>query len=201
MADIGAGFGTFCEEVAGRAVFDRVLAVEPTPALASACRERGLEVIEHPVESADLAAYDVDVVTAFEVIEHLFEPRAFVEQAAAALPAGGLLVLTCPNAAGFDVALLRERSTAIDHEHLNYFTPSSLELLVESCGFGAVEVTTPGRLDAEIAAAAARRGEIRLDPFLEQVLVDRWDELGAPFQEFLATHRLSSHLWLAALRR
>ena len=32
-------------------------------------------------------------------------------------------------------------------------------------------------------------------------LIDRWDELGADFQEFLAAHRLSSHMWLVARKR
>jgi 2-polyprenyl-3-methyl-5-hydroxy-6-metoxy-1,4-benzoquinol methylase len=201
LADVGAGFGTFCEEVAGLGLFERVVAVEPTPVLAAACRRRGLEVIEQPAESDALDDESFDVVTAFEVIEHLVEPRVLLERAARALRPGGLLVLTCPSAVGFDVALLRERSGTIDHEHLNYFTPASLPLLVESTGFATVEVETPGRLDAELVANAARAGELRLDGFLQQVLVDGWDELGGPFQDFLTAHRLSSHLWVAARRR
>jgi hypothetical protein len=43
LVEIGPGFGTFAA-LAG-AAFDRVVAVEPTPELAAACRARGVEVV------------------------------------------------------------------------------------------------------------------------------------------------------------
>ena len=51
LYDVGAGYGTFCEEVS-RLGFDRVIALEPEPHLAQTCRDKGLEVIEAPVEQA-----------------------------------------------------------------------------------------------------------------------------------------------------
>jgi hypothetical protein len=61
-------------------------------------------------------------------------------------------------------------------------------------------VSTPGKLDAELVRKAVLRGNLDLEaqPFLQTVLVDRWDELGEPFQQFLAASKLSSHLWLVA---
>jgi 2-polyprenyl-3-methyl-5-hydroxy-6-metoxy-1,4-benzoquinol methylase len=198
LIDVGAGFGTFCEEIRA-AGFERVIAIEPTPDLAQTCRDKGLEVIEQPVEEirSGLAA---EVVTAFEVIEHLFDPGAFVQACRRFLAPGGLLVLTCPNFEGFDIQVLRELSTAVDLEHLNYFTPASLCHLVERFGFRLVEVSTPGKLDAELVRKAVLRGNLDLEaqPFLQTVLVDRWDELGEAFQQFLAASKLSSHLWLVA---
>src|SRR4051812_7013038 len=95
IVDVGAGFGTFCEEVVKLGVFDRVIALEPEPHLAETCRLKGLEVIESPVEDAELDS--VDVVTSFEVIEHLFSPREFVSRCADVVSPGGLFVVTCPN--------------------------------------------------------------------------------------------------------
>ena len=34
--------------------------------------------------------------------------------------------------------------------------------------------------------------------FLRRLLLDDWERLGGPFQEFLAEHGLSSHMWLMA---
>jgi len=200
LIDVGAGFGTFCEEVRDLGLFDRVIAVEPTPQLAQTCRQRGLDVIAEPVEHINLPAESVDVVTSFEVIEHVFAPRTLVEACATLLTPGGLLVLTCPNGRGFDVLTLLERSSVIDNEHLNYFNPSSLARLVADCGLDVLETTTPGRLDAELVRKEALDGGVELDPFLQLVLVERWDELGEPFQRFLAEHQLSSHMWLVARR-
>jgi hypothetical protein len=137
------------------------------------------------------------------VIEHLFEPREFVAQCAHLLPSGGLLILSCPNGLGFDIAMLGAKALAVDAEHVNLFNPQSLSQLLEHCGFEVLEATTPGRLDAEFVREAALKGEIDLsgDPFLKRVLMDDWESLGWPFQQFLAHHNLSSHLWVAARRR
>ena len=199
LVDVGAGFGTFLEEARAGGRFDRVLAIEPEPNLAARCRERGLEVIESPVESADVPD-GCDVITSFEVIEHLFSPAEFVRQCRELLPDGGLFVVTCPNGKGFDVAELGELSSAVDTEHLNYFHPASLGALLEREGFEVLEVMTPGRLDAELVRKAALRGEKDLsgEPFLRHVLIDEWERLGGPFQDFLVENGLSSNQWLVA---
>ncbi len=200
ILEVGAGFGLFCEEMARTQFFDRVLAVEPTPDLAATCRQRGLEVIASPIEEVELGRDTVDVIASFEVLEHLFSPREFVEKCHSLLAPGGLLVLTCPSSRGFDVIQLRELSDTVDPEHLNYFHPESLSMMVAACGFEVLEVTTPGMLDAELVRKKALDGTVDLtsQPFLQHVLIDAWDQLGAAFQQFLVEHQLSSHMWLVA---
>jgi 2-polyprenyl-3-methyl-5-hydroxy-6-metoxy-1,4-benzoquinol methylase/ribosomal protein S27E len=203
LLEVGAGFGTFCEEISRLRYFRRVIAVEPTPDLAATCRKKGLEVVEKRIEEATIDGGPVNAVASFEVIEHLFEPRQFLVGCARLLPPGGLLVLTCPNGKGFDIEVLGPLSGAVDPEHLNYFHPASLSLLVTDAGFDVLEALTPGELDAELVRKKAISGELDLsrEPFLRNVLLDRWDVLGASFQEFLARHRLSSHLWLVARKK
>jgi SAM-dependent methyltransferase len=196
---VGAGYGTFCEEVVRAGGFARVIALEPEPHLAQTCRDKGLEVIEAPVERAQIEG-GVDVVTNFEVIEHLFSPRAFLERCATLLKPGGQLIVTCPNVRGFDVETLGERSATVDAEHLNYLHPRSLGALLERCGFTVEESLTPGRLDAELVRKQALSGDPALDPFLQRVLIDDWDRLGGPFQDFLADQGLSSNMWIMARR-
>lgn len=197
LVDVGAGYGTFLEEVRKRGSFQRLLAIEPTPDLAESCRRRGLEVVQGPIEDAALTD-KADVVTAFEVVEHLFDPGLFFRIIKNVLRPGGILTVTCPNIQGFDVLLLRELSATVDAEHLNYFTPRSLELLVTECGFDVLEVVTPGVLDAEIVRKSALAGEIDLaeQPFLQRVLIDDWAEIGSRFQSFLSENCLSSHMSL-----
>jgi 2-polyprenyl-3-methyl-5-hydroxy-6-metoxy-1,4-benzoquinol methylase len=198
LLEVGPGFGTFAEVAKSSNAFRRVVGIEPTPEMAAACRARGVEVIEKRVEAAAAEIERADVVVSFEVIEHLFEPSQFIEHCGRMIPKGGLLVLTCPNGLGFDVAVLGPGSLAVDAEHVNLFNPDSLSRLVERLGFTTLEVSTPGRLDAELVRDAALKGEARLDPFLQRVLIDEWDLLGWSFQEYLAASRLSSHMWLVA---
>jgi len=198
LLEVGAGFGTFASVATDSSTFRRVIAVEPMPELARACRERGVEVIEKRVEDLEGQVGEVDVIVAFEVIEHLFEPRRFLDGARSVLAPGGLLVLSCPNGEGFDITMLGPDSLAVDAEHVNLFNRDSLRHLLAETGFAVEQIDTPGRLDAEFVREAALAGQVRLDPFLRRVLVDEWNELGWPFQEFLARQGLSSHMWVAA---
>jgi len=199
LLEVGAGFGTFAEEIQRLGVFDQVIAVEPTPDLAATCRAKGLEVVELPIERVELEQ-PPSAVTSFETLEHLFSPRAFVERCFSLLAPKGILVLSCPNIRGFDVSLLQAKSSVVDNEHLNYFHPSSLSGLLASCGFDVLETTTPGELDAELVRKAALAGEVDLarQPFLQRVLLDEWESLGGPFQRFLAQNGLSTHMWAVA---
>ncbi|HXX74273.1 MAG TPA: class I SAM-dependent methyltransferase [Nitrospiraceae bacterium] len=202
LVEVGPGFGTFAAVVTESGRFQRVLAVEPTPELAAACRERGVAVIERRIEEVTDEVEGIDVLVAFEVIEHLFEPRRFIARCAKLLPPGGLLVVSCPNGLGFDIALLGAHALAVDAEHVNLFNPESLSGLLRRSGFEVLEASTPGRLDAEFVREAALKGECDLsrDPFLRRVLLEEWDRLGWPFQQFLAANGLSSHLWIVARR-
>lgn len=201
LLEVGPGFGTFSSVAKESGAFERVIAVEPTPELAAACRERGVIVIAKRVEDLGVEVRNVDVVVAFEVIEHLFDPRRFVEAIHTVLAQNSLLVLSCPNGDGFDISLLGPDSLAVDPEHVNLFNPDSLSHLLDSTGFDVLQAHTPGRLDAEFVREAALQGKIELDPFLRRVLIAEWEALGWPFQEFLAQHGLSSHMWIAARRR
>jgi 2-polyprenyl-3-methyl-5-hydroxy-6-metoxy-1,4-benzoquinol methylase len=204
LMEVGAGFGTFCEEVRRLGIFERVIAVEPTPDLSETCRKKGLEVIQKPIEQVRLNDGEiVDVIATFEVIEHLFSPRDFLRGCASVLGPGGLIIITCPNVKGFDVAVLQEASDTVDVEHLNYFHPESLSALLNESGFEVLEAMTPGKLDAELVRKKTLAGAFDLSrqPFLKEVLIDRWEEVGGPFQQFLADNLLSSHMWLVARKK
>lgn len=198
LLEVGPGFGTFASVATESRAFQRVLAVEPTPELAQACRDRGVSVIEKRVEDLAGEVKNPDVVVAFEVIEHLFEPGRFLQGVRQLLSPGGLLVLSCPNGEGFDIAMLGPESLAVDAEHVNLFNPGSLGHLLKLSGYEVLQVHTPGRLDAEFVRDAALAGKVKLDAFLQRVLLDEWEALGWPFQEFLAKHGLSSHMWVVS---
>ena len=200
LLEVGAGFGTFCEEMLSIGFFERVIALEPAPILAESCRKRGIEVLEKPVEEASFPHESIDVIVSFEVIEHVFDPSYFVRLCNSMLVPGGCLILTCPNCYGFDFQILGALTSAVDLEHLNYFNPSSLSHLLESHGFEVLELQTPGKLDAELVRNEVLAGQFSLDdqPFLKRVLIDEWERCGIKFQNFLAESVMSSHMWIVA---
>jgi 2-polyprenyl-3-methyl-5-hydroxy-6-metoxy-1,4-benzoquinol methylase len=202
LMEVGAGFGLFCEEIRKLGVFRSIIAVEPTRSLAETCRNKAFKVIGMPFEKI-VQCEKVDVLAAFEVIEHVFSPKKFLVKSNSLLKDGGLLFITCPNIKGFDIALLGVLSNTFDHEHLNYFHKKSIGRLFLSCGFDIIELETPGRLDADIARKFAIKGILDLNshPILHEILIDRWEELGGPFQDFLEKNQLSSHMWITARKK
>ena len=200
LLEVGAGFGSFCSEIQSTKKFKRIVAIEPTPELASTCRKKNIETIESSIEDIDFSTQKFDVIVNFEVIEHLFSPTEFLLQLKNVLNDGGLLILSCPNGMGFDIQLLKEKSSAIDHEHLNYFNPHSMSLLLRDCGYRVLDVFTPGKLDAELVRKKILSGEFLLkdDNFIKQMLIDHWNKLGNNFQEFLVNQNMSSNMWAIA---
>jgi 2-polyprenyl-3-methyl-5-hydroxy-6-metoxy-1,4-benzoquinol methylase len=199
ILEVGAAFGLFCEEIKTLGVFEGVIAVEPTSGLAETCRKKGIETLQAPIEEVNLAV-PVDVIAAFEVIEHLFSPRDFVLQCGRLLQKDGLLILTCPNVRGFDVGTLGVESGTFDHEHLNYFHTGSLPRMLEHCGFHTLQVETPGKLDVDIVRRRFKEGRLDLSHnFLLRELFTRDSETDlADLQAFLAAHLMSSHMWVVA---
>lgn len=201
ILEVGAAYGTFCEEIASRNVFKRIVAIEPTPGLAKTCRDKNIETIESPIEKVSFSEGEkFDVVVNFEVIEHLFSPEDFIKQCKQFLKPNSLFVATCPNGKGFDFTVLKELCNSIDHEHLNYFNPYSLNLLLLRCGFEVLETLTPGRLDAELVRKKILSGEFDVsnNHFLKQILIDNWEKTSIAFQDFLADNQLSSSMWIIA---
>jgi len=201
ILEVGAAYGTFCSEIKKKKIFEKVVAVEPTPWLAEICRKREINVIEETIENIKFSDNDkFDVVVNFEVIEHLYSPNDFIGNCYHLLKKNGLLIVTCPNGKGFDFSVLGSECESIDHEHLNYFNPNSIAMLLERNNFKVLNISTPGKLDAELVRKKVLTGDISLgnQEFLKTVLIDRWEELNVPFQKFISEHLLSSHMWCVA---
>lgn len=98
VLEIGVGQGAFLEKA--QRVGLQICGMELNPAGARAARDKGFTIVEK--DMAALHAEDPtpwDAICAFQVLEHLPEPRIFLDQAIALLKPGGLLILSVPNAA------------------------------------------------------------------------------------------------------
>lgn len=199
IVDVGAGFGTFCEEIKKMSVFEKVIAIEPSESLAASCRKKGIEVIEKNVERINIK--NVDVVTNFELIEHLHNPKKFVRFCNKILKPNGLFFITTPNIEGFDLKILGKMSDNVNGpNHLNYFTPNSLSFLLRESGFEILELLTPGKLDVELVRRKIIDEEFSLpdNNFLNFILKNKKREYRDSFQNFLVENKISSHLWVVA---
>lgn len=201
FADIGSGYGLFLQEMRALRTFGEVIGIEPDARLAAICRESGFEVIEQTVETISRDTVDADVAAAFEVIEHVFDPCAFLQACARVLKPGGVLLFTTLTISGFDLQVLWEQSRSITPpQHLNFASVEGMERLISRAGLEPIAVTTPGRLDVDIV-----RNRVLAEPSLAvgrfaRTIALAPDEVRGAFQEFLAAHRLSSHIQCLARR-
>ncbi len=85
---------------------------------------------------APFAAETFKVVTMFHVLEHLYDPTAYVEAAREMLAPGGKLIVQVPNAGCWQFLLFGENWNGLDiPRHLINFKESDLRNLLDHCGF------------------------------------------------------------------
>lgn len=200
LLEIGAAFGTYCEALRDTGFFQRIVAVEPTPDLAQTCRSKGFETFEQTMERLSFPEAGADVVAAFEVLEHLFEPDAFMKRAAHFLRPGGLLICSCPNGLALGTLALGVEARVVDHEHLNYLNPGSILKLLQRCHLECLVVTTPGEMDVNLLLNQLHEQPTLkiLSPLIAQLGPDPDLRVQVLLQEFLKEARLSSHMWFVA---
>ena len=96
VLDIGCGYGAFL--IAAREAGCRVAGVEIDPAAVAAAREAGLQITEGSLFDSGLPAGPWDVITFWDVLDHLEDPREALRLATDALAPGGLLLARGRNA-------------------------------------------------------------------------------------------------------
>ena len=77
IAEIGAGFGIFLEELGKLWPEAQRLAIEPSREMARICEGKGLRVIEKMFEDLDASESGFDLLVTFELVEHLQNPFEF----------------------------------------------------------------------------------------------------------------------------
>ena len=82
-----------------------------------------------------------DVVTLWDVLEHVPEPQQFLSCCRALLRLGGCLFLNVPDLESKEARLLGRHWPLLLPEHLNYFTRKSLGLCAGPAGFRVLRFT------------------------------------------------------------
>jgi SAM-dependent methyltransferase len=201
IGDIGAGFGLFLEELRGLWPKATALAIEPSRDMAAILREKKIPVLEQMLEDVPVADAGFDLLTAFELFEHLHEPQKFLSRMLELLKPGGYVYLTTLNGQGFDIQLLWEHSKSVSPpHHLNFINPRSMARLLERAGFVDVEVTTPGELDWDIVEGGWRAGEADPGRLFRTIATHAPDEAKRALQAWIRDHGFSSHLRAVARR-
>lgn len=136
LLEIGPGAGFFMDE-ARRAGWS-VSGIEPGVVWEQFAREKlGLDTIRRGGNELmhEFPDGHFDVVSAWDVVEHMEDPFAFFRLAAEKLTPGGILALSTPRLDSAVGRLLGARWHAILPSHLTYFTYASLKNYLHRAGF------------------------------------------------------------------
>jgi len=135
VADIGCGAGSFIDHISGLA--EKIIAIEPTEMYLDSLRNRGYEVYNYVSEAITVRPESVDYVIAFQVIEHVQNPRIFLAEILALLKPGGTLLIATPNKEDIMMKLLPEVFPSFFYRmaHRWYFDRKSLTRNAVEAGF------------------------------------------------------------------
>ncbi len=144
LLDIGAGTGLFVE-ASTRAGW-RALGIETSAAATRIAARIGTSSVRHGRLEDVSFEEKFDVVTLWDVLEHLADPRATLRRIRELLNDGGLVAVSLPNVAGLKARALglRWRYYRREFGHVSHFSPETLAILLEQAGFDPVQVRTSG---------------------------------------------------------
>jgi 2-polyprenyl-3-methyl-5-hydroxy-6-metoxy-1,4-benzoquinol methylase len=141
LLDIGAGSGDFALQAKERGW--EASALELNPETADYLEREGVQVIVRPLEMTDLEPEGFELITMWEVLEHLTDPKAVLARVRELLTGPGLLLIVVPNAGSLVTRILHERSNTFGgHSHLNHFHAPSITRLLTDLKFEVAELET-----------------------------------------------------------
>lgn len=138
LLDVGSGWGHFL--LAARNMGYDVLGVE----LDSAPYQYSVRDLGLPVLQKDFFEFSVeekfDVITMWDVLEHIDDPGGFLRQCARLQNPGSVLVLQVPQIDSCVARCMGKNWKMLGLDHVNYFSPKTLRKLLENNGYEVLKV-------------------------------------------------------------
>lgn len=143
LIDIGCGDGYFLDRAKKRGW--KVFGTEFTEGAIEFCRRKGLDVISSEGYLKKFEYGYFDIITSFEVLEHLNKPQEEVENYYSLIREGGMCYVTTPNFNSLSRRILKGKWNVIEYpEHLSYYTSATLKKLFETQTLDAIKIKSTG---------------------------------------------------------
>lgn len=135
ILDVGCGGGLFLKMLG--VPRNRVLGLDNSPDAARVAWQRnGVPAVCASLLEAPLAARSCAMITMYHVLEHLYDPAAYVAKARELLAPNGRLIVQVPNAACWQFLLFGEYWNGLDiPRHLVDFRESDIRAMLQRAGF------------------------------------------------------------------
>jgi SAM-dependent methyltransferase len=142
LLDLGCSSGSFLQFMRGESW--KLYGIEMSAEAARIAEERsGARVFTGTVLDASFPAGYFDLITCFDVFEHLYEPRLVMGKVAQWLRPGGIVYVLVPNIESAEARIFGSYWHGLEMpRHLFHYTPESLRRLAESSGLATVSLET-----------------------------------------------------------
>ncbi|HEX4876304.1 MAG TPA: class I SAM-dependent methyltransferase, partial [Chitinophagaceae bacterium] len=143
ILDIGCGIGFFLSVARERGW--EVYGTEYTDAAIAKCREKGIRMQQGKLDPTWYPEGHFDIITSFEVIEHINNPKEEIGNIRRLLRKGGLFYFTTPNFNALERYMLKAEYNILHYpEHLSYYTKRTIHYLLSHNGFTRKKLITTG---------------------------------------------------------
>lgn len=173
ILDVGCGDGHFLAVAKTKGW--EVYGTEYTDEAVTVCLKKGITIHKGHIQEFTLAA-NFDVITSFEVLEHINDGIEHVAKISSLIRSGGLLYFTTPNFNALSRRVLGGKWKIIEYpEHLCYYTPSTLHALMKMSGLNKQLVLTTGcAMQKYYASTAEGQRKIASDENLRSSIESKW---------------------------
>jgi 2-polyprenyl-3-methyl-5-hydroxy-6-metoxy-1,4-benzoquinol methylase len=134
LLDIGCGEGFFLSNASQAGYTGKGIEISQNAA-AYARKEFGLDVEATPFEEVRFPENYFDVITLWQVLEHVPYPLTVLREVHRILKPGGLLATSTPDIEGILAKIFRRRWWNIRRLHINQFTVKTLADMLNRAGF------------------------------------------------------------------
>ena len=168
LLDVGCSFGMFIK--VANALGFIAEGVEPSEEAALESQNNGLNVKQGFLEDLHLPSDSYDIVTLFEVIEHLESPLPLIKECHRILKPDGLFVLSTGNTDSWTCNYLKGNWDYLNINeggHISWFNPKSLCLMADRTGFRVIDLKTRS---VKLSASTEKTLPQRIIKILSQAL-------------------------------
>ncbi|MFM6933013.1 MAG: class I SAM-dependent methyltransferase [Novosphingobium sp.] len=152
LLEIGCASGSYLHAMAGQGW--QVQGIEYSPEAAETARKLGHHVETGAVETIDKAPGQYDLIAGWMVLEHLHQPLAVLGKLRLWVKPGGKLVVSVPNAGGFQRRLFGANWHDLHlPNHLYHYDPKSIRRLMAAAGWRVTAIHHHRTLANAVASA------------------------------------------------
>lgn len=143
LLDVGCFAGFFLELARQRGW--KTSGIEPSRWARKIAEKKGITIVGTNIETAKIPPKSFDVITLWDVIEHLSDPQKVIQVIHKSLKKDGVVAIGTPNIESILAKILKENYPYLIRMHIILFSPKTLRKLLEENGFRVITTSTYGR--------------------------------------------------------